>query len=356
MAKIDKILEAMLANEASDVHLSSGMPVLFRIHGDITQVTKDPLSNAHIGQYLQEITTEPQRKRLAENRELDLAYEMKGKARFRVNVFFQERGLGTVIRHIPSEILSLGDLKAPKIFNSFPDYTAGLILVTGQTGSGKSTTLAAIINEINTTQEKHIITIEDPLEFVHQNSRSLVSHREVGTHTRSFGRALRSAVREDPDVILVGEMRDLETIRLAISAATYGILVFGTLHTNSAAKSIDRIIQAYPAEEQKLVRNMLSESLRAVIAQTLCKTKGGRRVAAHEIMIATPAISNLIREGKVNMVQASMENGRNYGMITLDQCLMNLVKTGKIPRQEAYQKAHVKDLFTNETLDKPQSA
>ena len=291
------------------------------------------------------IMTDTQVKNFEEHWEADFSTEVKGIARFRVNVFNQNRGLAVVFRTIPSRVLSLEDLKAPEKFVDIIDVPRGLVLVTGPTGSGKSTTLAAMLNHINENRHEHILTIEDPIEFVHESKKCLVNQREVHRDTQSFSNALRAALREDPDIILVGELRDLETIRLALTAAETGHLVFGTLHTSSAAKTIDRIIDVFPGEEKQLVRSMLSESLRAVIAQTLLKKIAGGRIAAHEILVATSAVKNLIREDKIAQIYSSIQTGAQYGMQTLDQCLQKLVSQGLIDRQTAASKAHDKTLF-----------
>jgi len=287
-----------------------------------------------------------QRKYYEENLECDFSFEIPNLARFRVNAFNQQRGAGAVFRTIPSKVLTLEQLNCPPIFKDIAQNPRGLVLVTGPTGSGKSTTLAAMINFINEEEYGHILTVEDPIEFVHESKKCLINQREVGPHTLSFSNALRSALREDPDVILVGEMRDLETIRLALTAAETGHLVFGTLHTSSAAKTIDRIVDVFPAAEKEMVRSMLSESLRAVISQTLCKTKDGNgRVAAHEIMIGTPAIRNLIREAKIAQMYSAIQTGQNLGMQTLDQNLTELVRKNTISLPEARSKAANKDTF-----------
>ena len=293
-----------------------------------------------------DIMNDSQRKDYEENLECDFSFAIPGLARFRVNAFMQQRGAGAVMRTIPSKILSLADLNAPKIFADLSMQPRGLILVTGPTGSGKSTTLAAMINHINENQYGHILTVEDPIEFVHDSKRCLINQREVGPHTLSFTNALRSALREDPDIILVGELRDLETIRLALTAAETGHLVFGTLHTSSAAKTIDRIIDVFPAAEKEMVRAMLSESLKAVISQSLIKTKDGSgRVAAHEIMIGTPAIRNLIREAKIAQMNAAIQTGASVGMQTLDQCLTELTRRNLISMVDARAAAANKDNF-----------
>jgi len=293
-----------------------------------------------------DIMNDGQRKTYEETLECDFSFEIPGLARFRVNAFVQNRGAGAVFRTIPSKVLSLEDLNAPKVFKEIAETPRGIVLVTGPTGSGKSTTLAAMINYINENEYGHILTVEDPIEFVHESKKCLVNQREIGPHTMSFANSLRAALREDPDVILVGEMRDLETIRLALSAAETGHLVFGTLHTSSAAKTIDRIVDVFPAAEKEMVRSMLSESLRAVISQTLLKTKDGNgRVAAHEIMIGIPAIRNLIRENKIAQMYSTIQTGQQHGMQTLDQCLTELVRRNLITAAEARGKAMNPDNF-----------
>jgi len=293
-----------------------------------------------------DIMNDAQRKHYEAFLEIDFSFEIEGLARFRVNAFNQQRGCGAVFRTIPSKILTLEQLNCPKIFADLAMKPRGLVLVTGPTGSGKSTTLAAMVNYLNENEFGHILTVEDPIEFVHESKKCLVNQREVGPHTQSFAAALRSALREDPDCILVGEMRDLETIRLAMTAAETGHLVFGTLHTSSAAKTIDRIIDVFPAEEKEMVRAMLSESLQAVISQTLCKTKDGQgRVAAHEIMLGTSAIRNLIREAKVAQMYSSIQTGNSVGMQTLDQNLTDLVRRNIITPSEARSKAKIPENF-----------
>ena len=343
---ITELLAFGVKNKASDLHLSAGLPPMIRVHGDIRKINLPAMLHTEVHAMVYDIMNDEQRKIYEENKEIDFSFEIPGLARFRVNAFIHQRGAGAVMRTIPSKILSLADLKAPKIFESIADYPRGLVLVTGPTGSGKSTTLAAMVNHRNEHEMGHILTVEDPIEFVHESKKCLVNQREVGAHTHSFQNALRSALREDPDIILVGEMRDLETIRLAMSAAETGHLVFGTLHTSSAAKTIDRIIDVFPADEKEMVRAMLSESLRAVISQTLLKTKDGTgRVAAHEIMICTPAIRNLIREAKVPQMYSSIQTGAALGMQTLDQCLQDLVKRNVVSSAEARTKAANKDAF-----------
>jgi twitching motility protein PilT len=293
-----------------------------------------------------DIMNDGQRKQYEENLECDFSFEIPNLARFRVNAFNHHRGAGAVMRTIPSKILSLADLNAPKIFAEIAKQPRGMVLVTGPTGSGKSTTLAAMVNDVNENEYGHILTVEDPIEFVHESKKCLMNQREVGPHTLSFANALKSALREDPDIILVGEMRDLETIRLAMTAAETGHLVFGTLHTSSAAKTVDRIIDVFPAAEKEMIRAMLSESLRAVISQALCKTKDGQgRAAAHEIMIGTPAIRNLIREAKVAQMYSAIQTGGSIGMQTMDQCLADLVRRNVISVAEARNKASNKEAF-----------
>ena len=343
---ISELLAFVVKNKASDLHLSSGLPPMIRVHGDVRRINLPAMEHKDVHGMVYDIMNDGQRKFYEENLVCDFSFAIPNLARFRVNAFVQQRGAAAVMRTIPSKILSLEDLKAPKIFGEIADQPRGMVLVTGPTGSGKSTTLAAMVNHKNETEYGHILTVEDPIEFVHEAKKCLINQREVGPHTLSFANALRSALREDPDVILVGELRDLETIRLAMTAAETGHLVFGTLHTSSAAKTIDRIIDVFPGEEKEMIRAMLSESLRAVISQSLLKTKDGQgRVAAHEIMIGTPAIRNLIREAKVAQMYSAIQTGQNFGMQTLDQNLTELVKRNVVSVDEARSKAANKDNF-----------
>ncbi|MEN9704544.1 MAG: hypothetical protein RLZZ393_423 [Pseudomonadota bacterium] len=340
---IAQLLAFAVKNHASDLHLSAGVPPMIRVDGDMKRVNLPALSHKEVQSMVYDIMNDKQRKAYEEFFETDFSFEIPQLARFRVNAFNQNRGAGAVFRTIPSVVMSLEELATPKIFQDLCMLPRGLVLVTGPTGSGKSTTLAAMVNHCNDNRPDHILTIEDPIEFVHESKRSLINQREVHRDTLGFAEALRSALREDPDVILVGEMRDLETIRLALTAAETGHLVFGTLHTSSAAKTIDRIVDVFPAAEKEMVRSMMSESLRAVISQTLLKRVGGGRVAAHEIMIGTPAIRNLIREGKVAQMYSSIQTGQAQGMQTLDQCLADLVARGVVSKEEARFKAQNKD-------------
>jgi len=342
---IGELLAFGVKNGCSDLHLSAGLPPMIRVDGDVRRINVPPLDHKEVHDMVYDIMNDKQRKDYEEFLECDFSFEVPGLARFRVNAFNQNRGAGAVFRTIPSKILTLEELGAPKIFEDISDFPRGVVLVTGPTGSGKSTTLAAMINHKNETEYGHILTVEDPIEFVHDSKKCLINQREVHRDTLGFNEALRSALREDPDVILVGEMRDLETIRLALSAAETGHLVFGTLHTSSAAKTIDRIVDVFPAEEKDMVRAMLSESLRAVISQTLLKKKGGGRVAAHEIMIGTPAIRNLIRENKIAQMYSAIQTGQQFGMQTLDQNLQQIVQKGLVDRNEARAKAANKDSF-----------
>jgi twitching motility protein PilT len=342
---IAELLAFGVKNNASDLHLSAGLPPMIRVDGDMRRVNLPPLEHRSVHELIYDIMNDKQRKDYEELLETDFSFEIPGVARFRVNAFNQKRGAAAVFRTIPSKVLTLDDLKAPEIFKRIVDVPRGLVLVTGPTGSGKSTTLAAMIDYINDREHAHILTIEDPIEFVHVSKRCLVNQREVHRDTHGFSEALRSALRQDPDIILVGEMRDLETIRLALTAAETGHLVFGTLHTSSAAKTIDRIVDVFPAAEKTMVRSMLSESLRSVVSQALLKKTGGGRIAAHEIMIGTPAIRNLIREDKIAQMYSSIQTGQAHGMQTLDQNLADLLKRGLISKADARSKAQNKEGF-----------
>src|ERR1700712_3468834 len=343
---IAQLLAFAVKNNASDLHLSAGVPPMIRVDGDMKRINMPALAHKEVHSMVYDIMNDKQRKAYEEFFETDFSFEIPKLARFRVNAFNQNRGAGAVFRTIPSLILTLDDLNCPKIFRDLCMLPRGLVLVTGPTGSGKSTTLAGMVNHCNDNRPDHILTIEDPIEFVHEAKRCLINQREVHRDTLGFSEALRSALREDPDVILVGEMRDLETIRLALPAAETGHLVFGTLHTSSAAKTIDRIVDVFPAQEKEMVRSMLSESLRAVISQTLIKTKDGQgRVAAHEIMIGTPAIRNLIRENKIAQMYSSIQTGQQHGMQTLDQNLQDLVKRNIVAPAEARGKAKIPENF-----------
>lgn len=336
---ITELLAFSVKHNASDLHLSAGVPPQIRVDGEVRKINLPVLEHTEVQRLVYEIMNDRQRKEFEDELEVDFSFELSGLARFRVNAYHQARGAAAVFRVIPSQVLSLEQLGGPEIFRRIAEYQRGLVLVTGPTGSGKSTTLAAMVDHINENYNKHILTIEDPIEFVHSNKKCLINQREVHRDTHSFSNALRSSLREDPDIILVGELRDLETIRLALTAAETGHLVFATLHTSSAAKTIDRIVDVFPGAEKSMVRSMLSESLRAVISQTLLKKPNGGRVAAHEIMLGTPAIRNLIREDKVAQMYSVIQTGMAHGMQTMDQCLKQLVNSGLISAVDARTKA-----------------
>lgn len=346
MAQIDTLLKTLKEKGGSDLHLSPENPPLIRISGDLAPVLETPLSHTQIQTLLKEVMSESQNKQFEKTRDIDFAYEVTALAsRFRVNIFCGRLGISAVFRLIPTTILTIEQLGLPSSILRFSQLKKGLVLVTGSTGSGKSTTLAALIDHINKTQQEHILTVEDPIEFVHKSQKSLINQREVGRHTISFATALRAALREDPDIILVGEMRDLETIELAITAAETGHLVFGTLHTSSAAKTVDRIINVFPTDQQEQIRAMLAESLKGVIAQQLLKTVDGKRVAALEILYVTHAVSNLIREGKTFQIPSVIQTGKGQGMQLMDQALQELVNKKQVTIQEAHKFALNKALF-----------
>ena len=342
---ITELLAFSAKQGASDLHLSAGLPPMIRVDGDVRRINLPALDHKQVHALIYDIMNDKQRKDFEEFLETDFSFEVPGVARFRVNAFNQNRGAGAVFRTIPSKVLSMEDLGMGEIFKKISDVPRGLVLVTGPTGSGTSTTLAAMLDYINSNKYHHILTVEDPIEFVHESKKCLINQREVHRDTLGFSEALRSALREDPDIILVGEMRDLETIRLALTAAETGHLVFGTLHTTSAAKTIDRVVDVFPAEEKSMVRSMLSESLQSVISQTLLKKVGGGRVAAHEIMIGTPAIRNLIREDKVAQMYSAIQTGGSLGMQTLDSCLKGLVAKGIVSREAAREKSKTPENF-----------
>lgn len=338
---IAELLDFSVKHNASDLHLSAGVPPMIRIDGDVRKLGVPALSHSEVHHLLFQIMQDDKRREFEENLEIDFSFELPHVGRFRVNAFNQRRGCSVVLRSIPVDIPTLDELDAPNIFKEISEYEKGLVLVTGPTGSGKSTTLAAMVNHINQNFNKHILTIEDPIEFVHSNVKCLINQREVHKDTHSFKAALRSALREDPDVILVGELRDQETISLALTAAETGHLVFGTLHTSSAAKTVDRIIDVFPGSEKSMVRSMLSESLKAVVAQTLLKRVGGGRVACHEIMMGTPAIRNLIREDKVAQMYSVIQTGAAVGMKTMEQSAKQLLARNLVESEEVARKVGV---------------
>ena len=345
MARLDSLFHEMQDRGASDLHIVVGRPPMIRTRGDLVETEHERLTASKAEELIVEILTPAQHEQVGQHLDLDFAYELPGLARFRANVMHQHRGLGAVFRIIPTDIMTLDQLGMPPAVRKLAEMPAGLILVTGPTGSGKSTTLAGMIDHINETREAHILTIEDPLEFIHQPKKCLITQREVGAHTENFASALRVAGRQDPDIILVGEMRDLETISLALTSAACGLLVFGTLHTNSAIKTVDRIIDAYPPEEQNQVRAMLADSLSGVVAQQLVKTTDNKRCAAVEILIGGRALGNIIREGKTSMIPSYMQSGSGEGMQTMDQALVALVQAGRITAEDAMTKATDKTVF-----------
>ncbi len=349
-AAIDILLKKMLAQKGSDLHLTTGQPPGIRTHGKLTAAADEPpLSAAQVEQLLKGICPAERWQQYLERRDLDFAYEIPGTARFRCNYLYNYRGMAAVFRQIPSKILTMEDLNLPEVLRRICEFRQGLVFVTGPTGSGKSTTMAAMIDYINCNFSKHIITIEDPIEFVHQNRTSIIVHREVGEHSKSFAEALRSAMRADPDIILVGEMRELETIRLALNCAAMGKLVFGTLHTNNAPKTIDRVIDVFPADEQAQIRTMLAECLTGVVSQLLCRTADGKgRAAVHEILLYNEALPNTIREGQIANIRTIIEGGGGEGMCLMDHSLRRLLKSGKITPMEAYMKATDKKEFAKD--------
>jgi twitching motility protein PilT len=346
MANIDALFEKLLAKKGSDLHLGVGLPPLGRIRGELVPLRNNPVTGGEMDELLFEITSDEQRKHIEEEWDLDFAYQYGERARFRANYFFKQTGLAAVFRTIPSKVLSLADLGTPPIVQTLSEKRAGLVLVTGPTGSGKSTTLAAMIHHINATRACHILTIEDPVEFVHEPARAQVTHREVGQHASSFAAAIRSAGRENPDVILIGELRTNETMKLALQLASYGVLVFGTVHTNSAPATIERIVNSFPTDEQPQVRGMMAESLVGIVAQQLLKTADGNgRVAAQEILLGNTAVASMIRDGKTYQLGNTMQNGRAQGMQTMDMALEKLVRAGTVELDVALEKAEDKETF-----------
>jgi twitching motility protein PilT len=357
MARIDALFKIMKEQGASDLHLSTGSPPIFRLHGEMTRLNSKSLSHEELKTILYEILTEKQRLDFDVRRDLDFAYDIPDFSRFRGNLFMQHKGIAAVFRIIPANIMTADDLGLPEGVRKMTMLKKGLVLVTGPTGSGKSTTLAAMIDMINTTRKEHILTLEDPLEFIHENKQSLLNQRQIGEHTESFAAALRAALREDPDVILLGEMRDLETISLAMTAAETGHLVFGTLHTSSASKTIDRVIDAFPSDGQEQVRAMLSESLKGVVCQQLLKSADGKgRIAAMEIMVGTPAIANLIREGKTFQIPSIIQTAKKDGMQLMDQNILDLMKMKRVTPEEAQRCAQDKKQFEQYLSQQPASA
>lgn len=345
MPQIDQLFQETMRQNASDLHMVIGRPPMLRVRGELIPTGFPILSAKHSRELIYEILSQEQRERIENHLDLDFAYELRGVARFRANIFFQHRGMGAVFRLIPEKVITLEQLNMPPVLKKIADMRAGLVLVTGPTGSGKSTTLAAMINYINESREAHILSIEDPIEFVHQNKRALITQREVGTHTENFNVALKVAGRQDPDIVLVGELRDLETISLALTLSSFGILVFGTLHTNSAMKTVDRIIDVYPPEEQPQIRAMLSDSVRGIIAQQLIPTADGKtRCAGVEVLLGSPALANIIREGKTNLIISYMQSGASDGMQTMDQALIKLVNEGRISLEAALEKCQDRNL------------
>lgn len=356
MARIDAFFKLMLENKASDLHLIAGSQPILRIHGELLRVQYKVLDNDELRKLLYEITPEEKIKIFEETGDLDFAHEIPGVARFRVNYFMHKEGIGAAFRHIPNDIKTIDELGLPQVLKKFAMFKKGIVLVTGPTGSGKSTTLAAIIDYINSQRKDRIITIEDPIEFIHPNKGCVISYREIGTHTESFAKALRAALREDPDIILVGEMRDLETIQLALEAAGTGHLVLSTLHTSSAIKTVDRVIDVFPPEQQSQIRTSLSESLQAVVAQTLLKKADGKgRVAVCEVLINTYAVANLIRENKIHQILSIMQTSKKIGMQTMDDALLELVQQGKIAPEDAYERAADKQKFIKFLTENPET-
>ena len=344
-AVIDQLLRAMVENGGSDLHLMVGQPAKIRVNGDLTTITDDPVESEQMTEMLKEICPPSRWKYFIENQDLDFAYEIDGLARFRSNYLNNYYGMAAVFREIPSKILTMDQLNLPDTLRKICEFKSGLVCVTGPTGSGKSTTLAAMIDYINENYVKHIITLEDPIEFVHQNKSSIIAHREVGMHTNSFADALMGAMRSDPDIVLLGEMRDMETIKLALTCAAMGMLVFATLHTNNAPKTIDRIIDAFPSDEQPQVRTMLAEAIKGVVSQLLCKKQDGGRVAVHEILLGTEGLPNIIRNGQISNIKTIIESNKNLGMCSMDGNLKSLLTNNIITAKEAYMKASDKKQF-----------